>query len=179
MSVTSLGSVSVPPTVTTASSGVTGPAPVGGASGGAGGSGASSSRVGSSVGASSSLASGSGLGSSRVGGLGPPPSTTSGSDVSMGALAALISRAVTEGMVATGAVGFSSPSPVISAPCPAPSCPTPPVGSVPSPSLPTMVAGSGAPVPPPSSHPPTSGEFHNSRSVPRVLISLFFMAPFV
>ena len=106
--------------------------------------------------------------------MGPPPSTTSGSDVSMGALAALISRAVTEGMVAAGAVGFSSPSPVVSAPGPAPSRPTPPVGSVPPPSLPTTVAGSGAPVPPPSSHPPTGGEFHISCSVPRVLISLFY-----
>ena len=34
---------------------------------------------------SSSRAGGSGLGSWRVGGLGPPPSTTSGGDVSMGA----------------------------------------------------------------------------------------------
>ena len=82
--------------------------------------------------------------------------------------------------MAAGAVGFSSPSPVVSTPCPAPpSCPTPPVGSVLSPSLPTTVAGAGAPVPPPSSHPPTSGEFHNNCSVPRVLISLFLMAPFV
>ena len=178
MAVTSSGSVSLPPTVTTALSGVTGPAPVGGVSGGAGGSGASSSRVGSSVGAGSSRAGGSGLGSSRVSGVGPPPPTTSGSDVSMGALAALISRAVTEGMVAAGAVGFSSPSPVVSAPGPAPSCPTPPVGSVPPLSLPTMVVGSGAPVPPPSSHPPTSGESHISCSVPWVLIS-FVMAPFV
>ena len=178
MAVTSSGSVSVPPTVTTATSSLTGPAPVGGASGGAGGSGASSSRVGSSVGASSSRAGGSGLGSSWVGGLGPPPSTTSGGDISMGVLAALISRAVTEGMVAARVVGFSSPSPVVSTPCPAPpSHPTPPVGSVPSPSLPTMVVGAGAPVPPLSSHPPTSGEFHNNCSVPRVLISFFFMAP--
>ena len=88
-----------------------------------------------------------------------------------------LSRAVTEGMVAAGAVGFFSPSPVVSAPGPAPSCPTPPVGSVLSPSLPTMVAGSGAPVPPPSSHPPTSGEFHNSCSAPRVMISLVFLWP--
>ena len=50
MAVISSGSVSVPPTVMTATSGVTGPPPIGGASGGAGGSGASSSRVGSSVG---------------------------------------------------------------------------------------------------------------------------------
>ena len=59
MAVTSSGSVSVPPTVTIASSSVTGLAPVGGVSGGAGGSGASSSRVGSSVGASSSRTGGS------------------------------------------------------------------------------------------------------------------------
>ena len=181
MAVTSSGSVSVPPTVTTASSGVTGPAPVGGVSGGAGGSGASSSRVGSSVGASSSRAGGSSLGSSWVGGVGLPPPTTSGSDVSMGVLAALISRAVTEGMVAAGAVGSSSPSPVVSAPSPAPSRPTPPVGSVPSPSLPTTVAGSGAPVPAPSSHPHTSGESHNNCSVPRVFssISRFLWPPCV
>ena len=168
-------SSSVPPTVTTATSGVTGPAPVGDVSGVAGGSGASSSSVGSSVRASSSRAGGSGLGTSRVGGLGPPPSTTSGSDVSMGALAALISRAVTKGIVAAGVVSFSSPSPVVSTPGPAPpSRPTPPVGSVPSPSLPTTVAGARVLVPSPSSHPPTSGEFHNNCSVPRVLISLFY-----
>ena len=102
---TSSGSVSVPATVMTATSGVVGPAPVD--STGAGGSGASSSRVGSSVGASSSRAGRSSPGSSRAGGSGPPPSTTSGGDVSMGALAALISRAVAEGMVAAGAVGLS------------------------------------------------------------------------
>ena len=98
----------------------------------------------------------------------------------MGALATLISRAVTKGMVAAGAVGFSSPSPVVSTPGPAPSSrPTPPVGSVPSPSLPTRVAGARAPVTPPSSHLPASGEFHNNCSVTRVLISLFFMHLFV
>ena len=119
----------------------------------------SSSRVSGSGGAGSSRAGGSGAGSSRADSSGPPPSTGPGGDVSMGALAALISRAVAEGMVAA-AVSHAPVAPVVSATSPAPSLPTPGI-SAPSSSLLTAVAGAGAPVPPSSSRPPTSGEFRN------------------
>ena len=76
---------------------------------------------------------------SRPGGSGSSPSSSSG-DVSMGALAALISRAVAEGMVAVGATARASPTPVVSS-----GSVDPPVSGV-------------ASVPPTATHPPASGE---------------------
>ena len=76
---------------------------------------------------------------SRPGSSGFSPSSSSG-HVSMGALAALISRAVAEGMVAVGTVGRAPPTPVVS-----------------SASLDLPVSGVAS-VPPTSTHPPASGE---------------------
>ena len=97
---------------------------------------AGSARSLSSSGTAGTARSGSSGAGSRPGGSGSFPSSSSG-DVSMGALAALISRAVAEGMAAVGAGSRAPPTPVVSL--------DPPAAGV-------------ASVPPTSTLPPASGE---------------------